>query len=353
MRATLQHVAERAGVSPKTVSNVANGYQHVRSETREKVLRAMAELNYRANMSARNLARGRTGIIAFAVPWLSNPYYSDLAGHIITAAQEQSLTVLIDETHADAERERQILAGIGPELLDGVILSPQRLTRDELAQMNSTQALVLLGEGIFNGPADHVVADNTAAARELTEHLIRGGRRRIAAIGFSGTELTGTPQLRLAGFRQALDGAGIELQADYQIAVHGYERHDGAAAMQQLLRLPQPPDAVVCFNDVVAIGALKCLSQKGIDVPGKIAVAGFDDTREGEYSNPSLTSVSWENDVVANQAVRLLMERIGSLEKVAPREVSTGYHLERRASTGPATTGAGTAAGARRAKATR
>lgn len=333
MRATLQHVAERAGVSPKTVSNVANGYPHVRSETRDRVLRAMAELDYRANMSARNLARGRTGIIAFAVPWLSNPYYSDLAGHIITAAQEQSLTVLIDETHADAERERQILAGIGPELLDGVILSPQRLTRQELAAVNSTRPLVLLGEGIFDGPADHVVADNISAARDLTAHLISTGKRRIASIGFSGTELTGTPQLRMQGFREALDDAGIPPREDYQIAVTGYERGDGWAATRTLLSLSEPPDAIVCFNDVVAVGALKCLSDNGCDVPDSIAVAGFDDTQEGAYSVPPLTTVSWENDVVAHQAVRLLQERIGSKEKIAPREVHTGYHLVRRGST--------------------
>ena len=333
MRARLQDVAELAGVSPKTVSNVVNDYPHVRPETRQKVLAAMAQLGYSANMSARSLARGRTGVVALAVPRLGNPYFAELAGLVIEAAERRSCTVLIDETRGEPERERRIIEGITPLSLDGVIISVQGLTAADLERIRPRGALVLLGEKIFDGPADHVAADNVAAAETLTRHLVEVGRRRIAAIGLSGTPLRGTPDLRLEGYRRALTAAGLPYETRYVPPVHGYQRSDGAYAMEQLLQMPQRPDAVLCFNDEMAIGALRTLARAGVAVPAEVAVAGFDDIDEGRFCTPTLTSVSFHNERIAEVALDLLEERIGNGDGVPPREVEIDFELFVREST--------------------
>lgn len=335
MRARLQDVAELAGVSPKTVSNVVHGYPHVRAETRTRVLEAMTTLNYQANLSARSLARGRTGVVALAVPRLANPYFAELAGRMIEAAEHRTLTVLINETHGDALRERRIIEGLTPMSLDGVIISVQSLTKSDLENLTPSGALVLLGEKIFDGPADHVAADNVAAAHAVTEHLISLGCRRIAAIGLSGTSWRGTPDLRLEGYRTALRAARITFRKDLLVPVDGYGRADGAKATEKLLRRARRPDGLICFNDEMAIGALRSLRQAGVRVPDEIAVVGFDDIAESQYSTPTLTSVSWNNEKVAEVALDLLEARIVHGAEASPREVQTGFELMVRESSTP------------------
>ncbi|MFD0660854.1 LacI family DNA-binding transcriptional regulator [Thermocatellispora tengchongensis] len=125
-RVGLKDVARLAGVSVKTVSNVVNGYVHVTPKTRARVERAIKELNYRPNLSARNLRRGRSGIIALAVPELDIPYFAELARLIVAAAEEHGLTVLIDQTGGSRHREQQVAEGIRDQLIDGLIFSPSR-----------------------------------------------------------------------------------------------------------------------------------------------------------------------------------------------------------------------------------
>lgn len=183
MPASLRDVAARAGVSVKTVSNVVNGYLHVSAATRDRVQRALDELNYRPNLSARNLRNRRSGIVALALPELDLPYFSELTRCVIKAAESQSWTVLIDQTDGLPERESVVLQGIRDQLIDGLIFSPLAASREEITARRDDTPMVLLGELVAEGSADHVVIDNVAAARQATEHLIGLGRRRIAAIG--------------------------------------------------------------------------------------------------------------------------------------------------------------------------
>src|ERR671921_1097056 len=181
--ASLKHVAERAGVSVKTVSNVVNGYLHVTDATRTRVQRAIDELNYRPNLAARQLRQGRSDVIALALPALDLPYFAELARSVIKCAEEKGWTVLIDQTDGLAEREQLVLDGIRGRLIDGLILSPIALGVEELERRRDTVPLVLLGERVYDGPVDHVSIDNVAAARVATDHLIDLGHRRIAAVG--------------------------------------------------------------------------------------------------------------------------------------------------------------------------
>ena len=186
-RPSLKDVARLAGVSPKTVSNVIHGYAHIREETRGRVQRALDELNYRPNLSARHLRAGRSGVIALAVPELGIPYFAELADCVIRAAAEHGWTVLIDQTDGLAERERLVTAGIRDQLIDGLIFSPLALGREALLRRTDDTPMVLLGERTHDGPADHVAIDNVAAAKAATAHLVGLGRRRVAPSATSAT----------------------------------------------------------------------------------------------------------------------------------------------------------------------
>ncbi|MET7748145.1 LacI family DNA-binding transcriptional regulator [Micromonospora sp. NPDC005367] len=332
MRHRLKDVAERAGVSVKTVSNVVNGYAHVRPDTRARVEEAIAALNYRPNLSARNLRKGRTGIIALAVPELDIPYFAELARHVVTAAADLGWTVLIDQTGGGREQERVVASGITDHLIDGLIFSPLALTADDLINLDGTP-MVLLGERVAHGPADHVVIDNVAAAREITNHLVGLGRRRIAAIGSQRTPEGASARLRLDGYRSALEEAGFGYDEALVAPAPVWHRADGAAAMRNLLSSGVRPDAVFCFNDTLALGALRALHETGLRVPEDVAVAGFDGIEDGRFSVPTLTTIAPDKERIARLAVELLANRIDGDRNAAPRELAAPYRLEPREST--------------------
>ncbi|WDZ85465.1 LacI family DNA-binding transcriptional regulator [Micromonospora cathayae] len=332
MRHRLKDVAEKAGVSVKTVSNVVNGYQHVRPTTRARVEQAIAELNYRPNLSARNLRKGRTGVIALAVPELDIPYFAELARHVVVAAAELGWTVLIDQTDGGREQERVAATGIGDHLIDGLIFSPLALTADELVGLDGTP-MVLLGERVDPGPADHVMIDNVAAAHEITSHLIGLGRRRIAAVGSQRDPEGASARLRLAGYRAALAAAGLGYDERLVAPAPAWHRADGAAAVRGLLESGVRFDAVFCFNDTLALGALRALHEHGLRVPGDVAVAGFDDIEDGRFSIPTLSTIAPDKERIGRLAVELLVDRIEGDRAAPPRALTAPYRLEPREST--------------------
>jgi DNA-binding LacI/PurR family transcriptional regulator len=200
--------------------------------------------------------------------------------------------------------------------------------------------MVLLGERVFDGPTDHVSIDNVAASITAVDHLLRLGRRRVAAIGRQHRPQAGTARLRLGGYERALAGHGLAVDEALVADTDSWRRPDGAEAMAALLRLPEPPDAVFCFNDLLALGALRTLHDAGVRVPDQVAVVGFDDVEDGRYSAPSLTTVRPDKERIAILAVELLAERLdavpargGDAPTVQARELLAPYDLAVREST--------------------
>jgi len=334
MGVSLRDVAKLAGVSVKTVSNVVNNRPHVTDATRERVLRAIGELNYRPNPAARTLRQRRSGIIGLAVPDLGIPYFSELAALIVDAAAEQSWTVLVDQTSGMLERERLISEGMRTHLLDGLIFSPIAMGRDELDRRQDDTPMVLLGERVSGGPADHVAIDNVAAARTATAHLVSIGRRRIAAIGDQRHNPSGrTAHLRLEGYRQELAETGLPFEESLVLPADDYHRGNGAGSMARLLDLDEPPDAVLCFSDLLALGALRTLAVAGRRVPQDVAAVGFDDIEDGRFSTPTLTTIRPDKPRIATLAVSFLLSRMAHDLTGPPREVLVGHELVVREST--------------------
>jgi len=332
---TLKDVALQAGVSIKTVSNVLNDYPFMTDETRAKVEAAIEATGYRPNVGARNLRRGRTGFIILAVPELENPYFAELTGLVITAARRHDWTVLVEQTLGSRKQEQEVITSMGPQRIDAAILSPLAIEPADLLEASPSTPLVLLGERDVPGPADHVAIDNVAAARTAVEHLIGLGRRRIAVIGDKPDKASGTSSLRITGYRQALAAAGLPADPALVVPVEHYERPHGAAAMARLLQLPQPPDAVFCCNDLLAIGAIRAALERGVAIPDQVAVAGFDDIAEGSYAFPSLTTIAPDKAAIAEAAVGLAHQRSRPTrgKPSDPQDLRTPFTLKIREST--------------------
>ncbi|GAA4964529.1 LacI family DNA-binding transcriptional regulator [Kineococcus glutinatus] len=334
MAVGMREVAAHAGVSLRTVSNVVNDYPHVSPAMRERVQRSLDALGYRMNTAARSLSAGRTGMVALAIPDFTTPYFAELAHAVVTAAERRKFTVLIEVTHGERERELAVLGGGRTHLTDGVLLSPLALTAEDLAGAQPRVPAVLLGDLVAQGPLDHVGVPNREAARVAVEHLLALGRRRIAALGVqSGSR--GTAALRLEGYCDALAAAGIRPLRRWRFGAEEWSREAGAAAVERMLAAPGPrPDAVFAFSDTLALGALRALLHAGVDVPGEVALVGFDDVEEARYTSPSLSSVSPATGEIAESALVLLEEQVERPRaRGLGRQVSTPYALQVREST--------------------
>jgi len=333
MAVSMREVAALAGVSPRTVSNVARGYAYVSPETRERVQRAIDELKYRPNASARSLRKGQTGIIALAVPEIAAPYFAELGNLVQQHAHRRGVTLLIDQTGASREHELLVLDGYRDHLIDGLILSPMAITVDDLKTQALDIPVVLLGERIHDGGLLHVGIDNVAAARTATAHLIECGRSRVAAIGWDLTTHNVGPAIRrMEGYLLALAEAGLEADPALSIATGGWSLASGYAAVRGLIERATRVDGLFCFNDVLALAAIRAITDHGLRVPDDIAVVGWDDINEAAYSTPSLTSISPDKPAIATMAVDGLMARVAG-EAVGASEITCEYRLVVREST--------------------
>jgi len=352
MPATLHDVAARANVSIKTVSNVVHDYKHVRPDTRERVLAAIEELGYRPNINARGLRSGRTGVIGLALPELSLSYFGELADAVIRAAEKRSLVVLVEQLGGgDRQREIAMLSSPRLQLTDGLIFSPLGMGMDDRHLLDVPYPLVLLGERIFGGPTDHVTMKNTEAARAATRHLLERGCRRILVLGAHEDHAIGSASLRLRGYREALDEAGVPYDRSLVVPAREWHRLDGARAMRDVLAAGAHFDAVFGLNDTLALGALRALQEVGLRIPADVAVIGFDGLDETQYSLPTLSTIDPGRDEIAETAVRVLADRIergarsgaggggagavGAARDAAPREYLADFRLIERESTAP------------------
>ncbi|WP_105033089.1 LacI family DNA-binding transcriptional regulator [Arthrobacter ruber] len=333
MAATLKDVALVAGVSIKTVSNVINDYEHIRAETKQRVMDAISELGYSPNLSARSLRSGRTGVIGLAVPELSLSYFAELADSIIKAAERRGLKVLIEQTGGDRDHELEILSSPRLQMTDGLLFSPLGMSNEDAHHLRVNFPLVLLGERIFGGPTDHVTMSNVESARAATAHLLSKGRRRIAVVGGHRGEVIGSAGLRLRGYQQALEEANIPFDPDLVAYTTFWHRSNGATSMRELLETGVEFDAMFGMNDTLALGAMRVLQEAGRRIPDDVAVIGFDDLDEGRYSLPTLSTIDPGRDEIADTAVRVLQERISGRDAdLPPRELEARFEVIERES---------------------
>lgn len=329
----MKDVAALAGVSAKTVSNVLTGTAAVRAETQQRVETAMRELDFVPNLSARGLRNGRSGVIAIALPDLATAFSAEMLHHLVDAAHQRGYAVQIEETALEPERERDLVSRARQHLVDGVVLNPIRIEDSVVDRDDRLPPVVLIGE-VEQHVTDRVLVDSRAGARDAVAHLVARGAQRIAAIGGDdrADRATATSRLRLAGMVDALAEAGLHRDPRREVNLLPWNMEAGAAGVRTLLDRGIDFDAVLCFTDSIAVGAMHELAGAGIRVPDDVLVCGFDDIEQARYTTPELTTVSFDREEFARATIALLEERIAARD-VAVRAVAIEHRVIARAST--------------------
>ncbi|PCE15262.1 hypothetical protein AUC47_14255 [Microbacterium sp. SZ1] len=323
---TMADVARLAGVSKKTVSNYFNGYRYLREETKARIADAVHQLNYKMNISARNLSSGRTGAIGLAIPELAHPYFSEFAQAVVAAAQLRGVNVLVEVTGGDRAQELDVLSGGKGRSVDGFIFGPLALGADDIAAATADVPIVLVGDRADSRRFDFVTVDNERGAYDATAYLIASGRRRIVGLGAENTEAPAAASLRSRGFRAALREHGLAVDPDLLSGPIPWTRASGASTIENLIAAGVEFDAVFGLNDALALGALSALQAQGIAVPGDVAVIGFDNVEEATFSTPALTTVDSGLGWVAARSVELLLARIAG-EQEGPTAEIADHHV--------------------------
>jgi len=316
----------------KTVSNVVHDYPHVSPHLRAKVQEAIATLGYRPNLAARRLVTGRTGMIALAIPWIDQPYFAELSRHVAEEAANRGYRVLVEQTANSVELERAVLRDREEGLVDGVVFHPVMIGTVEIARLHRDTPLVLLGESALPLTTDHVMIDNLRAARDGVALLVKQGCRRIGFLATIRDDITGSTQVRLEGYQEALAQAGLPLDPSLVLRSEGWSINDAADALAAALQAGLALDAVLCRDDTFAVGALKALAAAGRRVPGDVAVVGWDDTVLARYAVPPLTVVSPDKPAIARTALDLLIERMDGYTGIGRHRI-VGHTIVERATT--------------------
>jgi LacI family transcriptional regulator len=320
MAVRLKDIAADLGVSTVTVSKVLRGGVDIGERTRARVLKRMAELNYQPNMQARGLASGRSFAVGLVVPDLVHPFFGELAKSLAGALRASGLALVLSSSEEDPEIERQeirMLVRRGVDVL--VVASCQNVEEAEF--FTDGPPILLIDRNIPKLGADFVGSNDVLVGELATRHLIGLGRRKIAHIGAQGT----SPSVdRYKGFRNALAVAGIRLPKNYVVTRERFEESGDSAgyrAMQELLAQKSRPDAVFCYNDLSAIGAMQAALQAGLGIPGDIAFAGCGNLRYAEYLKVPLTSVDQSIGRMGEAAAR----RVLTLASKPHEEAQTAF----------------------------
>lgn len=283
-------VAERAGVSITTVSHALSGRRPVSEATRAHVRQVIQELGYEPNQLARGLRTRRSNTIALIIPDITNPFYPWIARGLQQVVAAAGYHVLVASTDASPQTERAVITEMITRQIDGIAFASYHNDTADLAPaVDAGIPVVLLGGRTPKPGIDVVSSDDLASGELATRYLIGRGYRRIAYL--TGTQRKGPPANRLNGYRQALREAESTVDAPLVVRTE-FSREGGEQGMRELLDLARPPRAVLCANDIMAVGALQAAQARGLRVPEDIAVMGFDDIEIAQITAPKLTTVA-------------------------------------------------------------
>jgi LacI family repressor for deo operon, udp, cdd, tsx, nupC, and nupG len=330
--ATIQDVARDAGVSTATVSRVLSAPELVADATRARVMASVASLGYQPNFAAKSLRTLRTEKILVTVPDISNPFFSQVIRGVEEAARAAGYSVLLGDTRHEDDREEEYASMLLRREADGLIFLGHRLP-EALAPMVAAQGpRTPIVNGCEYSPELGVSGahiDNARAAAEAMEHLYGLGHRRVGVI--TGPLASPLSRDRLEGARRA---AGAHGEADnLAVAAGDFSIESGLREATALLSAAQPPTAIFCFSDEMAMGALVAIRRRGLVCPLDVSVMGFDDIRFAEYLDPPLTTVSQPMDRIGHEVVRLLLDILSGRSDTL-QHVTLAHRLVVRGSTG-------------------
>ncbi|WP_165861225.1 LacI family DNA-binding transcriptional regulator [Paenibacillus paeoniae] len=304
MKPNIQHVAERAQVSKATVSRVLNNNPQVKGEIKERVLRAIKELNYRPSTIARNLATNQTNTIGLILPDITNPYFPVLARGIEDAAHRLGYTIFISNTDNDPKLEQDIIHKMVEQQVGGIVLISSTLDEKAVNDLTSLQTPIILCDRLIeNKPFDAVSIDNYRAAQEAVQYLIGQGHTRIAHL--AGPKNIQSAVSRRAGYVDAMLAANLEPF----VSVGTFSYESGVHQTGDLIHAYKPT-AIFAANDLMALGAMHEIYRRGMRVPEDISIFGCDDIAFSAMSRPLMSTISIPAYQIGVTAVQLLDDRM-------------------------------------------
>jgi LacI family transcriptional regulator len=305
--ATIRDVAREAGVSVATVSRVLNDSGPVNAATRRRIQEVASRLRYAPDGAARSLITRRTHTLGVLLPDIHGEFFSEVIRGIDRAAQASGFHVLVSSSHNERSEIEAALRTMRGRVDGLVVMSPDVDAAALVANLPESTPVVLVNCNVRDAAFHEIDVDNAGGARAMAEHLLAAGHRRIAFV--RGPDRNVDAADRLAGYRAALQAAGVERRGEWELA-GDFTDTRGYRAVTELLALDPRPTALMCANDSTAIGALSALREAGVRVPEEVAVTGFDDIPIARYVSPALTTVHVDIAGLGARATQALLRAI-------------------------------------------
>lgn len=327
---TIKDVSDRAGVAISTVSRVLNGLDRVSDETREKVEKAVEELGYVKNSFAASMKTGRSRMIVVVVPDIINEYYTSVVQGVEEIASNEDYYTMVFSSKDSHMKEQELFSGELGMVIDGVIIIP---AYDDLEYYRSIAKPVVIIDRYVSGSDMHaVVIDNYKGSYLLTEELIRAGHRNIGFVSGALEFNIGTE--RVQGYRDALEKYGIERNPENEMIDHWYQEH-GYLSAKSLLEREDPPTAILAANNLLCIGCIKAIREKGLVIGRDVSLAGFDDSAVAQLMEPDITVIRRATVEMGRIGMTKLMDIINkNPNPVYPKKVILDVELVKRHSVG-------------------
>ena len=332
MAIRLKDIARDLGVSVVTVSKVLRGASDIGEETRQRVLKRMAELNYRPNMMARGLSSGKSFSVGLVVPDLLHPFFAEFAKSLNGVLRQNNYGLILTSSEEDPALEQQEIRTVLARGIDALLIASCQPTLQGFYGIEDQRTpFILIDRNFPHLRANFVGTDDYRAGLIATQHLLDIGRKRIAHI--AGPELA-TGHDRLLGYKTALAEHGVTVPGPYILAnsrVEEMGEQAGYQGMRELLQLDPRPDAVFCYNDLIAIGAMQAALEAGLSIPENIAFVGCGNVRYSDYLRIPLSSIDQSTGLLGEHAGNLALELIREAT-AQPKNIQVAPNLVIRAS---------------------
>ncbi len=307
----LKHLAGKLNLSITTVSRVLNGKSdeyRISRATREKVIQAAKEENYTPNRLARGLKTNKTETIGLIIPDIANPFFSSIAKSIEQEARKKGFMIMLSDSHEDIETETRILGLLQDQKVDGIIIAPVGTRKTHLEKIYQAGVpMVAIDRYFKNSAIPFVVSNNYAGSKEGVELLIKHGHEKIACI--QGPPKTSPNRERVNGYRDALKESHIAVHEDY-ILGNNFGEKNGYVQGQMLLEHEEPPTAIFALSNLISLGVLRAIQEKGLQVPGDVSILSFDEQPYSQWLATPMTTIEQPKKEIGDKAIQLLLKQI-------------------------------------------
>ncbi len=308
MPPTIKDIARKAGVSHATVSRALNGNPAIPECTAATIRELANELGYMPSAAARGLKTRRSKVIGVIVSRIDNPYFGEIVQGIEDVLQPAGYSLFFSSSHLNSESEKDIIQAFAEHRVEGVIICSVTVSRQQAERLKGYgMPIVVINNQSPEEYQCSIAHDDGYGSRRITSYLLSLGHQRIAYLGNENAQRINDD--RLKGFREEMKRSGTPVDESLIFACGGGEIQNGVEGMHRLLGTGLP-DAIFCFNDLMAIGALKVLADQGIQVPDQISVAGFDNIQYSAFTNPPLTTFDQPKRAIGSEAAHTLLDRV-------------------------------------------